>query len=105
MRRNAPMAWECNLEQGTTPNSARLKRSRSHFLVTLVSSSPSTAEYLAMASSAEGTSSAKEASRSSQNGIASVRGGAPVATADVGNDLMLALQRGDRPALDRLFSL
>lgn len=73
--------------------------------MTLVSTSPSTAEYLAMATQPEEVSGVKEASRSPQNGIASVRGASPVATADVGNDLMLALQRGDRPSLDRLFSL
>jgi RNA polymerase sigma-70 factor (ECF subfamily) len=31
--------------------------------------------------------------------------GASASSADVGNELMLALQRGDRPALDKLFAL
>jgi RNA polymerase sigma-70 factor (ECF subfamily) len=73
-------------------------------LVTLVSSSPRTAEYRTMASSIEG-SSATDGSRSHQNAIAPARGTAPASSVDVGNDLMLALQCGDRAALDKLFSL
>jgi len=41
----------------------------------------------------------KEAARPHANGLVAVR------AADIGNDLMLALQRGERPALDRLFEL
>lgn len=41
----------------------------------------------------------KDEARPQRNGLVAVR------AADIGNDLMLALQRGERPALDRLFEL
>lgn len=71
--------------------------------MTMVPSPPLAAEYMTMASPAR-VVPVHGGARSTQNGTVPPRVAAS-ATADIGNDLMLALQRGNRPALDRLFEL